>query len=705
MPRPVHIVIREALRGFRRSIARPVEVALRQDLEARDAVLEAREAAHSQERARLAERIAALESSAARVTALESLRAEVVQLQTTLSSVDGIAGRFARIEAACVAVAESLLPAQPGRASERRSTGAAPRVSIILPTRDRADLVGDAIRSVLAQAFHDWELLIVDDGSADRTAEVLQPFLSDPRIVVLRSPSVGPSAARNVGLQRARGEITAYIDSDNLWFPGFLAGAVAAFEQDQDLDTAYGILVADAPYFNGSRILWRPFDRATLLRGSFIDLGTFVHRRRLFTELGGFDEALSRIVDWDLVLRYTEHKPARPLAVLSTYYRTRASGRVTERADYGSNWYHVRRKWLPRAAPGDRPRVLCVVGEEPRPSLSYVLTELRALERLGADLQVWSPSSDLASEMPDSRSRVRSGPITDAMNEVQPDLVHALGLSGGQAAIAAGLAAKVPLTLRTLGHEPMASLRSLVDGASLRRAFVLPQQLAGLGGGERVRSVPAVFDTQRFRPAREKDRRLVVQNAAGLSDGEIRWFLSLASATREHVLVLFATRAAANVRPEIARLAEEMASPARLALDLSNEEMSGLVGRAGIYVRSPGRPDGELCDAPTTSDALQAMATGACLLAPDSPWSHDLVDGTGALYGSLEEAAARIRATEGWSDAEWRQARTRSIDCAFVQHADETTLWSILQDWCEIASAPARPRSSTAADGAHHRPG
>src|ERR1051326_5086721 len=115
---------------------------------------------------------------------------------------------------------------------------ASPAVSAIMPTWNRGFVIGEAIRSVQNQSFKDWELLIVDDGSTDNTAEAVQPFLADSRIRYLKQDHHGQCAARNHALRLAKGELIAYLDSDNLWYPDFLAAMVNGFVSDRSLDCA-----------------------------------------------------------------------------------------------------------------------------------------------------------------------------------------------------------------------------------------------------------------------------------------------------------------------------------------------------------------------------------------------------------------------------------------------------------------------------------
>ena len=116
-----------------------------------------------------------------------------------------------------------------------------PVVSAIIPTYNRAHLVGRALHSVLAQTFQDFEIIVVDDASSDRTEELVASF-GDPHIRYLRHEhNRGGSAARNTGIKAARGEYLAFLDSDDEWLPDKLDEQLRAFS-DSDLD-AVGAVV------------------------------------------------------------------------------------------------------------------------------------------------------------------------------------------------------------------------------------------------------------------------------------------------------------------------------------------------------------------------------------------------------------------------------------------------------------------------------
>jgi hypothetical protein len=189
------------------------------------------------------------------------------------------------------------------------SSQPAPTVSIVMPTYNRGGLILQAIDSVRAQEHESWELLVVDDGSTDDTFEVLGAFASDRRIRLFRQDHRGVSAARNTGLAHAAGEWIFYLDSDNRWSPGFLSAMVGYLELTGRA-CGYSAIAVEDEAGNVKGYRGEPYDWEQCLRGNYVDLNAFCHRRSLYADLGGFDESLRRMVDWDLILRYT--KKAQP---------------------------------------------------------------------------------------------------------------------------------------------------------------------------------------------------------------------------------------------------------------------------------------------------------------------------------------------------------------------------------------------------------
>jgi glycosyltransferase involved in cell wall biosynthesis len=208
-------------------------------------------------------------------------------------------------------------------------------ISVVLPTHNRADLVQRAVRSVIAQSYSNWELLVVDDASDDDTPKVLSNF-TDSRIRVLRREQQGgASATRNTGLAAARGEFVVYLDDDNVMHPHWLKGVAWAFDLYPEALVMIGARIIDDELRNqglgrgGWPQLAPPgFDRGAIARESVADLMQVAHRR----ELPGahFDERIRVVEDWDLLARLTRDRDPLLFPAVSGIYMTSASDRFMD---------------------------------------------------------------------------------------------------------------------------------------------------------------------------------------------------------------------------------------------------------------------------------------------------------------------------------------------------------------------------------------
>jgi glycosyltransferase involved in cell wall biosynthesis len=187
-----------------------------------------------------------------------------------------------------------------------------PRVSIVMPSYNRADLIVESIRSVIAQTYSGWELIVVDDGSTDDSIARIDA-LAEPRIAVLRQPRIGNVARlRNLGAAAARGDYLAFLDSDDLWLPAKLELQLAGLAGKPDAWSYASHALADAqgmqmPLRSGrfapvsGKVL-----RALLTEETSATVITWLVPRALFERLGGFDEQLRLREDLDLVLRLAQ---------------------------------------------------------------------------------------------------------------------------------------------------------------------------------------------------------------------------------------------------------------------------------------------------------------------------------------------------------------------------------------------------------------
>jgi glycosyltransferase involved in cell wall biosynthesis len=180
-------------------------------------------------------------------------------------------------------------------------------VSIIIPTYNRADLVGEAIESALCQTYPAREVIVVDDGSTDGTPEVLARYGDAIRWV--RTTNRGCAAARNTGVGLALGDYLAFVDSDDVAPPDKLATQVPVLEAHPEIGFVYGPSEAFGPELPTDQVHQpvRPDPSGSVAEGLFlstrIGFDSVLLRREAVERAGGFDETLRHNEDTDLLLR------------------------------------------------------------------------------------------------------------------------------------------------------------------------------------------------------------------------------------------------------------------------------------------------------------------------------------------------------------------------------------------------------------------
>lgn len=189
-----------------------------------------------------------------------------------------------------------------------------PKVSVILPTYNRAHLIGRAIQSVLAQTYQDFELIIIDDGSTDNTEEIVKSINDERIIYILHKENKGPSAARNTGIKASKGEYIAFQDSDDEWLPEKLEKQIEAFE----IDPESGIIYTDMLRIDkeGAIKYWHS---PTVSCGQIINPKTMDYqvmglgivstliKRECFNKAGYFEESFSILEDLEFFIRLSKH--------------------------------------------------------------------------------------------------------------------------------------------------------------------------------------------------------------------------------------------------------------------------------------------------------------------------------------------------------------------------------------------------------------
>jgi glycosyltransferase involved in cell wall biosynthesis len=196
-----------------------------------------------------------------------------------------------------------------------------PKVSVIVPTYNRADRLERSLNSIVSQTYQDFELIVVDDGSTDKTSKLMKSF-SKAQYISMKKNS-GVSKARNVGLSVAKGELICFLDSDDLWNEEKIQIQVLWLENNKDSQVCY----TDEIWIrNGVRV--NPMNRHRKYSGDIfrhclglciVSPSSVMIRAKLFDEIGNFDESLPACEDYDLWLRiaakYAFHFIEEPLII------------------------------------------------------------------------------------------------------------------------------------------------------------------------------------------------------------------------------------------------------------------------------------------------------------------------------------------------------------------------------------------------------
>ena len=187
-----------------------------------------------------------------------------------------------------------------------------PKISVIIPTYNRADMLGDALDSLQRQSFGDWEAVVVDDGSTDAIGAVMTRYERDERIRYIYQTNKGLSGARNTGIRNAYGAYIALLDSDDVCLPDRLAQQLALFERDARVGlVAGGCIETDRDLVPIRRVEnWHSIP--TLAMQDFLYTAPFcpsaiMAKREWFERAGLFDEGMKRAEDWDMWLRMVYH--------------------------------------------------------------------------------------------------------------------------------------------------------------------------------------------------------------------------------------------------------------------------------------------------------------------------------------------------------------------------------------------------------------
>lgn len=209
-------------------------------------------------------------------------------------------------------------------------------VSAIIPTKNRADLLKRALDSVIDQTYQNMEIIIVNDGSTDKTSDLLAQYkknLGAKLSVIENERSVGAAQARNQAIEAASGDFIAGLDDDDIWHQKRIDELVSAHTDDYACVTSDTVMA-----YHGGELRWKKkkaIDLETLLYTNQVGNQVLVRRGRLI-EVGGFDEDLVAAQDYDLWIRLcAAYGPIKNVQKpLQTIFMDHEESRITDRSSF-----------------------------------------------------------------------------------------------------------------------------------------------------------------------------------------------------------------------------------------------------------------------------------------------------------------------------------------------------------------------------------
>jgi glycosyltransferase involved in cell wall biosynthesis len=223
-----------------------------------------------------------------------------------------------------------------------------PLISIIIPTFNRSDSLPVAINSIFHQTYTNYEIIVVDDGSTDNTKEITAKY---PEIIYIYQDNHGVSSARNVGIQHAKGNFIAFLDSDDYWMPNKLELQIKEFSKSPSLCMVTSAKIntnkKSDVFSDNAAYKTKKFTFFDLINYNYIVTSSVLVKRNILTTTGLFDTTLKTGEDWDLWLKIVYCGPILSISMPLVIKKAMEQSLSVDRYEIYKNNIKVFDKWNP----------------------------------------------------------------------------------------------------------------------------------------------------------------------------------------------------------------------------------------------------------------------------------------------------------------------------------------------------------------------
>ncbi len=555
----------------------------------------------------------------------------------------------------------------------------APKVSVIMPIyKSEKNKLQLAIQSVISQSYNQYELLIIH---TDKETSILEGLnaLKDPQIKLIHSTLAHAAHQRNLGIEQATGEIITYLDHDNIWYPHYLDYIVSAFSNPMVQSTYMGQYIKqrdnDLHYVRSIA-----FDRDKFLLEGGIDGNVFAHRMSLYHLYGGWDVDLSRLQDFDLILRYSIETPPTFIPTIGGEYLECGALTISETQPFYYNYWKIKRKNLTKVNPSFR--VLTLTGICSQITERYIDYELLAIEAYGIDTAVWAAEPGRAPD-PTFPFKIYHGNLEEAILDFKPDLISIYWLHVSTTYQAILNRFDIPITLRSHSFETNeAIIEELTSIKKVKKIFVFPRYFNHFHWKEKLYPLPTAFHSTLFSPSGEKNKKQVVRCGACLPTKDLEGFIetALLCPAFEFTLILANTNGTGDFDRIIRAYNQQKGNPVHILGPLHATEIANILKTAGIYMYTLAA--GTRFGMPLS--IIEALASSCIVLVKEDPDARAYYSDFAFYYHTPKDAAKIINGSLQWTDAYWEKQGVSNSEFVYQHYMAIDTVKPMIGIWQDI---------------------